>query len=241
MQLYFIRHAQSTVNAFLACGEQCKARSIVDPDLSEAGRQQALRLAEYLAEPRARMVASGEDAQNRVGFGLTHIYCSLMLRAVMTGDVVATRLGLPLLGWIDLHEEGGLFLATDTSEYLGQPGFGRRYFVSAYPTMLLPEHLQDGGWWNRGVELAAEASARAQRVADDLRRRHGGTDDRVALVSHLGFYSYLVSVLLGLDQLSTAACFINNASISRLSIDESDTHVIYENRCDHLPCELLTI
>jgi hypothetical protein len=50
------------------------------------------------------------------GFHITHVYCSLMERAVATGHRVAEALDLPLLGWIDIHETGGMFLYDEETE-----------------------------------------------------------------------------------------------------------------------------
>ena len=109
MQLYFIRHAQSTNNALYAAGNGAGVRSH-DPALTELGRHQAECLAEFLAKANPNTPTGQADPQNRAGFGLTHLYCSLMSRAVATGTVVAARLALPLRAWVDWHEEGGLYL-----------------------------------------------------------------------------------------------------------------------------------
>ena len=111
MRLYFIRHAQSENNQLYAeTGSHSGPERRPDPELSPLGRQQARKLAQFLRDyghPDARK-AWGYDTQNLAGFGITHLYCSLMVRAVATGSIVSKTLGLPLVAWEELHEVGGI-------------------------------------------------------------------------------------------------------------------------------------
>ena len=180
MHFYFIRHAQSTNNALYAAGQGDQARTH-DPALTPLGRQQAECLADYLARSNRNVVTDRSDSQNRAGFGLTHLYCSLMVRAVATGAAVAERLGLPLRAWLDWHEEGGLYLDGDDGQRLPQAGPGRADFARDYPGLLLPEGLDDAGWWNKPFEEPEDRPLRARRALAELVQRHGSTDDRVAV------------------------------------------------------------
>ena len=107
VQFYFIRHAQSENNLLWQRTGSSKERS-EDPGLTAVGRQQAHLLAQYLRGPDPPMATQGRNPQNVAGFGLTHLYSSLMVRAVATGTIIARVLGLPLVAWEEAHESGGL-------------------------------------------------------------------------------------------------------------------------------------
>lgn len=245
MQLYYIRHGQSANNALYATQGDERERSH-DPELTALGVTQAERLAARLAERHPEVVpgqtTDAWDNQNRAGFELTHLYTSLMVRAVSTGTILASRLGLPLHAWVDVHEEGGIHLADpDTGEERGLPGMGRAYFTQHHPALVLPETLGDAGWWTGTLEPVEARSERARRVAAELLARHGDTNDRVGLVSHAGFYNHLLAALLGFDRACLPRNLLNNCSLSRLDYTQRGWAVIYQNRADHLPAELITV
>jgi 2,3-bisphosphoglycerate-dependent phosphoglycerate mutase len=241
MQLYYIRHGESTNNRLYreTGGEIGRAH---DPELTAIGVRQAEQVANFLARTPPRVETDRFDTQNRNGFRLTHVYTSLMMRAVSTGAVIAGRLGLPLHAWVDLHEEGGLFTTDEaTGERVGQPGYGRPYFTEKYPALVLPETLGDEGWWRQGFEAAEVRTARAQRVLGELLERHGGTDDRVAFISHGGFYNHLLAAVFGLAAPLPVGHLLNNCALSRLAFPrEGSPLILYQNRLDYLPDELVT-
>ena len=106
MLLYFIRHGQSANNAlFDATGFE--VGRVQDPELTPAGLQQAALLA--LAVSRNQPFFRPQVLETN-GFGITHLYTSLMVRAVLTALPVSEALGLPLTGWTDFHEGGGIYL-----------------------------------------------------------------------------------------------------------------------------------
>lgn len=254
MQLYFVRHAQSENNALYALTGSSAGRH-ADPGLTELGHRQARLVAQLLAGGGMGSSARDADRHNRSGFGLTHLYCSLMVRAVETGLYIAESTGLPLVGWPEIHERGGLHQTDDeTGEEVGQPGPNRDFFRATYPLLLLPEGLGELGWWNlRRPETVAESIPRAEAVWQELLRRHGGTDDRVALVSHGGFFQSLLSVIVsasrrklgddleGDDIAHDALWFgISNTAISRFEVYEDAVVIRYLNRVDHLPTEMIS-
>ena len=109
MQLYFIRHGQSENNALWDLTGNGDGRS-EDPGLTDAGRQQAVMLASFLSQSSPGRSIGHWDPHNISGFDFTHIYTSLMVRAVETGLTVARALGLDLVANVDLHEGGGIYL-----------------------------------------------------------------------------------------------------------------------------------
>lgn len=244
MQLYYIRHGQSENNLLWDQTGSSEGRS-EDPALTKVGEQQAERLALFMTTATADVDTNGRDYQNITGYGITHLYCSLMIRAVATAVIVARRLGIPPVAWPDLHETGGIFhYDPESEEVTGLPGNPRAYF-----------------------EAYEERPARAERVLDELLARHGDTEDRVAFVSHGGFYNHLLAAILGLpnvdlprpesakseedekaetseppEQPQRRPWFIlNNAAISRIDFDpEERTRLIYMNRADYLPPKWIT-
>lgn len=239
MQLYFIRHGQSENNRLWEQTGSAAGRS-EDPELTALGRQQAGYLAHFLS--RKGNPPGRSDQQNVAGFELTHLYCSLMLRAVQTGAIVAEALGLPLVAWPDWHEYGGIYLDDEvTGEPVGLPGKGRSYFERHFPALQLPPTVDETGWWNRPFETEAERPARAERVWRDLLARHGDTGDRVAVISHGGFFNYLLAHILGRPYGGDGCWFLmNNAALTRLDMTDGEVRIVYTNRADFLPPELIT-
>jgi 2,3-bisphosphoglycerate-dependent phosphoglycerate mutase len=241
MQFYFIRHAQSENNLLFVETGSMQGRS-ADPDLSATGWEQARVLAEYLAQHAAVPAdIRGHDVQNVQGYAFTHLYCSLMIRSVATGVAVARALQLPLVAWADLHETGGIYCMDEqTDEHVGLPGRDRAYFERHYPELVLPDSLDDRGWWNRPWEAYEERPLRARRVLQTLLARHGHSSDRVAVISHGGFYNQLVRAILNLAQDERLWFSLNNAAISRFDFEGEDAWVSYMNHLAFMPPELVT-
>lgn len=255
MQLYLIRHTQSFNNDLYTRTGGSAGRQ-ADPPLTPLGHRQAELLAAFLADTPA---GPGEDTtppvstyhlrHNRRGFGLTHLYCSLMTRAVQTGGYVAAATHLPLVGWPEVHERGGIHLIDEvTGEDVGLPGPGRAWFAAEYPDLVLPDTVDDRGWWNRPPETLVEAVERARLVWSRLLERHGDKDDKVAVITHAGFFQSLMIALLSDDNSLSSSCLgksvmgfgMSNGSVSRFEISDSDIICRYINRVDFLPDELIT-
>lgn len=244
MQLIYIRHAQSLNNAHWTATGTTKLRSH-DPELTEIGVRQAETTADFLAGGDPSLPDTWAlQLQNRGGFGLTHLHCSLMVRAVHTGSIIASRLGLPLHAWVDWHEEGGLYLDDEAKgERVGYPGYGRAYFAEHYPTLIVPETLTDEGWWGKPFEEDADRPGRARRVVAELKERYGGTDAVVGIVSHGGFYNHFLAAIYGVPGPTLPVRHaMNNCALSRFVFDDKHPpYIAYQNRTDHLPNELLTV
>ena len=268
MQLYFIRHGQSENNALFTQTGDSKGRSH-DPELTPIGHQQAKRVAEYLRQPelfqpsylykRFGQVGSASESLNHDR--LTHVYCSLMVRAVATAAYICDSLGVTQSAFVDLHEAGGIYLdqpvpdpdAPDGVRYtpVGLPGQGRSYFEKNYPGLVLPPNLNEHGWWDRPYETMAERPLRAQRVIETLLACHGplnsdGTEDRVALVSHGGFYNHFLRALIGLpprspdQELANVWFEFNNTAITRIDYLDGHFTVVYMNDTHFLPPHIIT-
>ncbi|MBN1933602.1 MAG: histidine phosphatase family protein [Anaerolineae bacterium] len=261
MQFYFIRHGQSKNNASWDSHGDNYPR-VEDPELTEIGHRQARLVAQFLAcsdvsNPDGE--GQAQDSGNSHGplhsathpmnlssprnlghFGITHLYTSLMIRSVQTGTAISEALGLPLVAWLDAHETGGIFLEdSQTGEKQGLPGHNRAYFERYFPHLVLPDSLGEQGWWNRPFEDYEQRPTRAKRFVQDLLARHGGSDDRVAVVSHGAFYNYMVWAILGLNRECGIWFAMNNTALTRIDFGE-EVRIAYTNRADFLPAELIT-
>jgi len=240
MQLYFIRHGQSQNNASWDQYGSDYPR-VEDPELTEIGCRQVGLLARLLAQDGSfERPPQRFDLKDVDGFHLTHLYCSLMVRAVETGAAVAEALDMSLLAWKDLHETGGIFVHDrETGERRGLPGNGRAYLEGRYPRLVLSPDVAETGWWDRPFEEREERPARARRVFERLIEQHGGTDDRVAMISHGGFYNYFMSAVLGYSY-DSYRFLLNNVAITRIDFLQDRTWISYTNRTDFLSPDLIT-
>lgn len=243
MQLYFIRHGQSENNALWEETGSNRGRSD-DPELTKIGHMQARLLADFIAAQDCTAEQTGKQGEpKRDFFGFTHIYTSLMVRAVATAQYVARASKLPLHGWPDIHECGGIFSGNDDDESenrVGMPGKTRAYFTQHYQDLILAESVAEDGWWNRPFEPYEERPVRAQQVFASLVARHGGTQDRVAIVSHGGFYMELMRVFFGITQ-PNCWFLMNNTAVSRFDFrDSGEIALVYHNCTTHLPDDLIT-
>lgn len=246
MQLYFIRHGQSTNNAHW---NDPNYKEDPDPALTELGLAQAKATAEYLEQHQPITDPQAWNVHNRYGYGITRVYCSLMERAVHTASIMARKLGVPFAAWEEIHESGGIFGRDGEVKLQGLPGRSRVWFEANYPDLTLPVHLDGAGWWNRPFETEEEAYLRAGRVWAELLARYKDQADRpeerLIFVSHGGFFVHLMCAILNLPWKNAAHglkswFLLNNCSISRIDVHKEEVTVCYLNRTDHLPIELFT-
>jgi 2,3-bisphosphoglycerate-dependent phosphoglycerate mutase len=246
MQLYFIRHGQSQNNANW---RKPAYKESPDPALTEIGHEQACYVSQFLTHRQILTDQKSWNIQNRMGFGLTHIYTSLMERAVYTAAPTARALGVSFAAWEEIHESGGIFGRDGDMRLQGLPGKSRAYFEQNFPELCLPDHLNGSGWWNRPFETEEECHLRAKKFLADLLARHGDRDDRpenrVAIFSHGGFFIHLMFAILDAPWRQGAlgmksAFALNNCSISRIDFNQDGINIAYTNRTDHLPDHLIT-
>ena len=248
MQLYYIRHGQSVNNAGWGDPNYIESN---DPVLTDIGQQQAQMLGEFLGKNQGDHSHNGWDPHNHHGFKITHIYTSLMERAVQTSMPIVHGLpGIPFAAWTHIHESGGIYGREGDIKDKGLPGKPRSYFETHYPQLALPEPLDERGWWGeRPIETEDQAHARAERVWIELLARHrdreGQPEHRVAFVSHGTFFVHLMGVMLNTPfrtaYLDMGYWFLlNNCSISRISVYKDEITICYINRTSHLPPHLIT-
>jgi len=249
MELYFIRHGQSENNALYGEQDYDLGSRRSDPRLTDIGFQQAALAADFFARGAAKAPISRKGFQNRAEHGLTHLYCSLMERAVQTGTVISQRLGIPLFGVPDLHEVGGIYyeeVVDGVSSIRIEHGLTPEYLRQHYPNLTLLEPIPAEGWWPGGREERAARIPRALRMLDLLFSRHGNTEDRVGVITHGGFFACFFRAIFNLDldepnqHRLGYQIELNNCGVTRFSIQETRYLFVYHNRTDFLPDDLVT-
>jgi broad specificity phosphatase PhoE len=182
-----------------------------EPHLTERGRRQAR--------------CAGERAGQRPYQAL---YTSPMSRALETACALAEATGLSPVVSVHLAEHREL------PEFRG---FSRSFLESRYPSITLPDECTEEGWWT-GIEEHEEALyERAGRAAAWLRERHEATDDRVLLVTHGGFGSALLSVLLGLPPCGHMRFWLGNCSYSVIDVEPELVRLFKLSCTWHIPPE----
>ena len=247
MELYFIRHAQSINNANW---EKEGYRSHPDPEITAIGEVQVRYLTEFLSNNQSRVESKTWNSYNQYGFGLTHLYSSLMVRALDTAAPVAQALQLPFVAWPEIHETGGIFSRADDDYREGLPGKTRSELLARYPNLILPDWVGEDGWWqSRPFEEDHQSAHRANAVWEELLQRHGDQpgrpEHRVAFVSHGGFFMRLLLSALQVEmpprnkELHEFWFLMNNCAITRLDVKDQ-VLIAYTNRSDFLPAHLIT-
>lgn len=246
MELYIIRHAQSTNNALM----EDPARRVQDPDLTDVGYQQAEHVAHFLATATnlEQIVRHPADSSRRTephNHDLTHLYCSPMRRALQTALPISKALNMQPHVWVDIHEHGGIWLEVD-GVHQGFGGMTRSQIETEFPGYVLPDSITEDGWYN--IQQAQEdytlALARAVRVAGQLRERataEATSQDKVAIIAHGTFIDVLLKALLNRLPGSDYFHWHYNTGITRLDfMDDGRLLIRYVNRVTHLPPELVT-
>jgi broad specificity phosphatase PhoE len=229
MELFLIRHGQSTNNALTDWTQR-----VEDPLLTTSGEQQAHHTALHVAAG-LHLHPTARDAARPV---LDQLYCSPMIRAMQTADAIARVVGLAPEVWLEIHEVGGIYLDHGDRK-VGYPGRTRSELARRFPQCILTPELTERGWWNRDFEEAHVGHDRAANVARTLRER-AATDARVGLVSHGDFLNALLKALGG--QPADAGIYYEhrNTGITCVDLSPQGGRVRYLNRVDHLPEELDT-
>ena len=246
MKLYLIRHAQSANNLLWNGSDHTDGRS-PDPEITDIGHRQAELLAQHLAHPQAEPRQHPFLPAANSGFGLTHLYCSLMTRSILTAQYIASECGIKQQALADIFEKNGVYEYDDKGEMAGLPGPDRNYFIERFPGLSLPETIGESGWWNRPVEDHDEFIERVSSVVNSLKQQRAESDACIAMVVHSDFIDQFVNKLMGVTRHDhnyasdwVANWAFHNTSISRFDFINGAHNVVYLNRIDHLPAELVT-
>ncbi len=246
MRLYLLRHAQSANNAIWNGSDHVDGRS-PDPDITQAGHQQAELLAQHLAHPQGEPRQHPSSATHTTGYDLTHLYCSLMTRSVLTAEYIANACELELHALPDIFEKYGIYEFSNDGVMHGLPGPDRRYFDRQFPDLGLPEGLGDNGWWNKPAESEQAFLERMRAVVENLILHRADSDDCIAMVTHGDFIDQFINELMGVQRHNhnyrsdwVANWAFHNTSISRIDFVNGSHNVVYLNRIEHLPTGLIT-
>ena len=240
MELFIIRHGQSGNNALA----NIRDRS-VDPPLTDLGERQAEMLGEYVArgenQELSRETTGNTKYELRHGLGITSLFTSPMYRSLQTVQPVSRASGLAPRIWVDIHEEGGMFLNHGGDEGLvGYPGRTRSEILAEFPDYVLPTSFDETGWWNKDHEDQASLLVRATKVSEQLREM-AKTEDRVAIITHGAFMNALLNAIFG--QISEGHMYYrhHNTAISRFYMDgDGRFEVLYLNSTVHLNPESIS-
>lgn len=150
--------------------------------------------------------SAGQFAQDADLDSVTHLYTSLMLRAVQSAAPNAARLNLPAHGLELAYEYGGLTTGP-AGGFTPVTGGDHATLRTHCPALLWPAHLT-GQPWDGGAEPWQEPlfHARAAHVLTELRTRHPG-QDTVALITHHDFAGALIRAALGWPATDTPPTF----------------------------------
>ncbi len=245
-KLYLVRHAQSANNAILD-GRFDDTNRYPDPELTAIGQQQSEHLGGHFAHPQAEPRQFPLVANQQSLFGVTHLYCSLMTRSICTAEFISNACDLPLQALPNVFEKNGICEVDQSGERQGLPGQGRDYFESRFPDLILPQDMNDDGWWNRPAESEDAFITRVSEAVAEFRQRLQDSDANVALVAHGDFIDQFVNQLTGVVRHPTNYAnqwrnnwVFHNTSISRIDFVDGAFQVVYLNRIDHLTPELVT-
>ena len=240
MELFIIRHGQSGNNALANILDRS-----VDPPLTDLGERQAEMLGEYVArgenQELSRETTGNTKYELRHGLGITSLFTSPMYRSLQTVQPVSRASGLAPRIWVDIHEEGGMFLNHGGDEGLvGYPGRTRSEILAEFPDYVLPTSFDETGWWNKDHEDPASLLVRATKVSEQLREM-AKTEDRVAIITHGAFMNALLNAIFG--QISEGHMYYrhHNTAISRFYMDgDGRFEVLYLNSTVHLNPESIS-
>lgn len=244
MHLIVVRHGQSGNNAAYAAAVAARPGTMADRDVGAlyGDRVPEPPLTDLGVRQAAALAAAVHDGALRLR--PTHLYASLMLRAVQTVAPLAAALDLPVVLRGDAHEVRGVHRYDGgTATHHAETGMSldalREHCPSAVAGPGAP--ADPAQRWSGGFE-AQEALAvpRARALVDDLRAAHGPSDV-VVLVSHQHFARFLLAALLGLDGPPWRG-WLRLDNTAHLAVRDAPNGPVVEwsNRSDHLAPDAVT-
>ncbi|MBF0276355.1 MAG: histidine phosphatase family protein [SAR324 cluster bacterium] len=227
MELFLIRHAESKNNIRKSGDER-----FADPEITNNGHSQSEHLAKYLQEG-LHLSREERDLRTRP---FDQLYTSAMTRALQTVQPIAAAGEIEAEVWIDIHEIGGLYtLNSDQTKKVAYPGMNRNEINNRFPGHILPNELDDHGWWNKEAESIEDTFERVEKVLQNLLGR-ADESSLIGMVTHGGFMSILMCKLCNLTAGEGTAFQSHNCSVSRISFEkESKITIQYWNSFYFLP------
>ena len=220
MELFLIRHGQSTNNA------QPVSERVEDPPLTAMGFEQARHLGLWCR-----------------GLQLDRLFTSPFRRTLETTEKVRQFTGLAPDIWIALHEHGGCMAGSITDIYEGRPGMNRMQIEAEFAGYSCPEELDGRGWWKcKSHETLEQMGKRAEEVAKTTIDRFGCSKERIAYISHGAFLPALIGAFLkhGCSGPDDWLGDIANTAVAKLTFIDGRMRLSSYNSVIHLPAALVT-
>ncbi len=218
LEIYLIRHAQSNGNAGIKVREIPTIQDMADPLLTELGITQAEYLGEYLS-----------DIQ------FDYVYSSALRRAVRTAtEVINKQKNRQNLRILPLLTENGM------SEDYNGASWDELHGINP-EAALTPDIASDSPllcYSNNKNE--PELFERAKKTVDHLRRYHKN-GEKLCIVSHAAFITYIVFHLMGLDKTPVYDIDFANTGVTKIQFYTPGTNKYgdiifsYINDTSHLP------
>ncbi len=234
MQLYLIRHGESTNNRLAAQGltyEDYMARRSADPELTEIGYRQAQLMADH--------VANGGLPEHNI----QHLYVSPMWRALLTAQPLAKALGIPATVHADIFEHGGVFTGQPHTDSLSSaPGMTRAEMGAGFPSYELADEITESGWYQGGWETMEKCDVRAHGVAEIVKEWAEAADgEAVAMVSHGTFIDRLLKALIDTPGNNGFYFYHYNTAYTRVNfLDDGRRTIHFTNQTPHLTQDAMT-
>ena len=195
LRIALVRHGESMNNVHEAAGADVyKAHRVSDPALSPRGMEQAAALGALITDKtRSALLGIHPIHELRV---------SPHRRTLQTMRPTATGLSMQPRVCTSLFEAGGIFESDPTyTSFVAKGGMPRTEMHKEFPTYVLPEDVDESGWYKGaplGRETDDECRLRVATVASSLRAEAKAlTESRqVVLVAHYDFLCGLLDALL---------------------------------------------
>lgn len=204
MQVYFIRHGETDWN------RQRRTQGFSDPALNETGREQAERIARFLA-----------------GEPLVAVYSSPLRRALGTARAIAACHGLPVCLDPDLREQNQGVLEGLSLEEMRQ----------RYPEVVAAWAENAAALTLPGGESLGEVQERAWRALQKIREKHA--PGPVAVVSHNLAILSLLCRSLGLPLPLFRRLRQSVGAVSLVELADNRNRLLLFNHTCHLKVPLL--
>lgn len=246
MDVYLIRHGQSTNNALFGDTHL----RVSDPHLTALGQHQAEHLATHFTEMTnpdeyRGLAESAPERTQAIPYKFTHLYCSPMRRTLQTIQPIAEALGIQPEIHPEVYEMGGVFMEQDGIT-TGYGGMSRSEIADEFPDVIIPECITEAGWYNakQGKEPISVTMGRAIKIAYEMfvRGKNEDTlDESVAVVAHAGFIAFYMKALMNALPNFNYMLTFHNTSVTRITYTpDLPPRIMYMNRVSHLPSEMVT-
>jgi len=254
----FVRHSQSANNAIFSepgmTAELYGMQRLPDPEISSLGVSQAEALGQFLADGAEQLPST--SILRRI-WPIARVYVSPMLRTLQTlQNAIGSASWSPTPEvWANFFETGGLF--NHNGAAVNGAGLGRPQILELVPGIGIPGDVTEAGWYSlASKESFMQTKGRVASVAASLRQLAAASeqiDGSVMLVGHGNFSFLLLEEILGHD--AWAAATGSQMSVDARGCTRMDSHtgmtmieiqtdgraqIVFGNRTDHLPADLVT-